>query len=88
MAKTETTARKEKPGKGKETERPLGYEEALGALEEVVRRLESGEGSLEEMIALYERGMGLVAQCNAQLDAYETKITKLAQLQEVEHEGD
>lgn len=85
----ETAAKKGKSGKGATTSaKTLRYEEALGALEQVVRQLESGEGSLEDMIALYERGMGLVAQCNAQLDAYETKITKLAKLQEAKDEGD
>lgn len=64
---------------------PLKYEEALAALEDVVRRMEAGDGTLEELIALYERGMGLVRQCNLQLDAYETKIAKLADLQEGAH---
>lgn len=62
----------------------LQYEEALTALDGVVRRMESGEGTLEELIALYERGMALVKQCNARLDQYETRITKLADLQEGE----
>ncbi len=69
-------------------EEGLKYEQALCALEDIVRKMEVGEGTLEEMIALYERGMGLVRQCNAQLDAYETKITRLADLQEEEHAGD
>ena len=89
IAAKETAAKKGKAGKGETAPaKSLRYEEALGALEQVVRQLESGEGSLEDMIALYERGMGLVAQCNAQLDAYETKITKLAKLQEAKDEGD
>ena len=75
-------------GKAAKPDEGLQYEQALCALEEVVRTMEGGEGTLEEMIALYERGMGLVRQCNAQLDAYETKITKLADLQEDEHAGD
>lgn len=64
----------------------LKYEEALATLDGVVRQLESGEGTLEELIALYERGMGLVKLCNAQLDQYETKITKLANLEETNHD--
>lgn len=59
----------------------LSYEEALAALDGVVKKLESGEGTLEEQIALYERGMGLVKQCGARLDAYETTITKLSELE-------
>lgn len=56
------------------------FEESMAKLEDIVKRLESGEGSLSEMIALYERGMGLIQVCNKRLDAYEAKITKLANL--------
>lgn len=78
-------AKQEKPGKALET---LKYEEAFGALEDVVKQLETGNGTLEEMISLYERGMELVRHCNARLDAYETKITKLAEIREAENEQD
>ena len=61
-------------------------EEALAALDGVVRQLESGDGSLEELIKLYERGMELVKLCNAQLDKYETKIKKLADVEENAHD--
>ena len=71
--------------KSTKSDEKLSYEEALCALEAVVRKMESGEGALEEMIALYERGMELVKLCNTRLDAYETKITKLSELQEETH---
>ncbi len=61
------------------------FEEAMTKLEDVVKKLESGEGSLAEMIALYEQGMGLIQVCNKRLDAYEAKITKLADLGGNEH---
>lgn len=64
----------------KAADEPLAFEKALEELEDVTRKLESGEGSLEEMIALYEKGMELVKQCNARLDAYEKKIEKLTTL--------
>ena len=37
----------------------LSFEDALRALEDVVRRLESGDVPLDESIALYERGEAL-----------------------------
>lgn len=52
----------------------LSFEEALRALEDVVRRLESGEAPLDELIALYTRGDALRAHCQARLDAAQAKI--------------
>jgi exodeoxyribonuclease VII small subunit len=52
----------------------LSFEEALKALEDVVRRLESGEAPLDESIALYARGDGLRAHCQARLDAAQARI--------------
>ena len=37
----------------------MSFEEALRALEDVVRQLEGGEVPLEESIGLYERGEAL-----------------------------
>src|SRR5690349_10022846 len=37
----------------------LSFEDALRALEDVVRRLESGEVALDQSISLYERGEAL-----------------------------
>ena len=37
----------------------LSFEKALAELEEIVRKLETGEAALEESIALYERGAAL-----------------------------
>ena len=41
--------------------REPSFEEALKALEEIVRKLESGEAPLDESIALYEQGHKLRA---------------------------
>ena len=54
------------------------FEDRMGALDAVVKQLESGDGSLDDMIGLYEKGMALVGECNALLDAYEARITKLS----------
>jgi len=52
----------------------LSFEEALKALEDVVRRLESGEAPLDESIELYARGDALRAHCQARLDAAQARI--------------
>jgi len=55
----------------------LTYEQALKALEDVVRRLESGDVALDESITLYERGEKLRAHCQARLDAAQARIEKI-----------
>ncbi len=52
----------------------MSFEEALKALEDVGRRLESGDTPLDESITLYERGDALRAHCQARLDAAQTRI--------------
>lgn len=53
---------------------PLSFEAAMAELEDVVRKLESGQVALEESIALYERGAALKAHCDAKLRAAEEKV--------------
>ena len=55
----------------------LTFEQALKALEDVVRRLETGEVPLEESIKLYEDGEKLRAHCQARLDAAQARIEKI-----------
>ena len=55
----------------------MNFEEALKALEDVVRRLESGEVPLDESIDLYERGEKLRKHCQARLDAAQARIEKI-----------
>ncbi len=57
----------------------LSFEEALHALEDVVRKLETGEVPLEESISLYERGEQLRRHCQARLDAAQARIEKIVQ---------
>jgi exodeoxyribonuclease VII small subunit len=54
----------------------LSFEEALRALESVVRQLESGEVPLDESISLYEKGEKLRAACQARLDAATARIER------------
>ena len=55
----------------------MSFEEALKALEEVVRSLEGGEVPLDESITLYERGEALRKHCQARLDAAQARIEKI-----------
>ncbi|WP_379550235.1 exodeoxyribonuclease VII small subunit [Qipengyuania sp. DGS5-3] len=55
----------------------MNFEDALRALESVVRRLESGEVPLDESIDLYEQGEKLRAHCQSRLDAAQARIEKI-----------
>ena len=55
----------------------LSFEAALKRLEEIVRRLESGEASLDESIDLYSEGDRLKQQCEARLQAMQARIEKI-----------
>jgi len=57
----------------------MSFEDALKALEDVVRLLESGEVPLDESISLYERGEKLRQLCQARLDAAQARIEKIVQ---------
>jgi exodeoxyribonuclease VII small subunit len=56
---------------------PLTFEAALAALEECVRRLDSGALSLDESLAAFERGVALQRTCQELLDATERRIETL-----------
>ncbi len=55
----------------------MSFEDALRALEDVVRRLESGDVPLDDSITLYERGEQLRKHCQARLDAAQARIEKI-----------
>ena len=55
----------------------LSFEAALKRLEEIVRKLESGEASLDEAIELYSEGDRLKQQCEARLQAAQARIEKI-----------
>ena len=55
----------------------LSFEAALKRLEEIVRRLESGEASLDESIELYGEGDRLKQQCEARLQAAQARIEQI-----------
>jgi exodeoxyribonuclease VII small subunit len=47
----------------------LTYEAACARVEEIIRRLDSGEASLAETLALVSEGKGLIEHCAAELNA-------------------
>jgi exodeoxyribonuclease VII small subunit len=51
------------------SEQPLTYEAAAGRVEEIIRRLDSGEASLDETLALLGEGKTLIELCASQLTA-------------------
>lgn len=55
----------------------MTFEDALRALEDVVRKLESGEVPLDDSISLYERGEALRKHCQARLDTAQARIERI-----------
>lgn len=55
----------------------MSFEDALKALEDIVRKLEAGEVPLDSSITLYERGEKLRQHCQARLDAAQLKIEQI-----------
>lgn len=56
---------------------PETYEAAMGELEQLVARLESGELPLEQLIGGYQRGATLLQFCRDKLQAVEGQIKVL-----------
>ena len=57
----------------------MSFEDALRELEEIVRKLESGNVELEKSIEIYERGAKLKAHCESRLKSAELKIEQIVQ---------
>lgn len=55
----------------------LSFEEALKQLEDIVRKLESGDVPLDQSIELYSRGEKLRTLCQKRLEAAQAKIEKI-----------
>ncbi len=56
---------------------PQTYEAAAARVEEIVRRLDSGEASLDETLALISEGKGLIELCASQLAAVGDALEEL-----------
>jgi exodeoxyribonuclease VII small subunit len=59
------------------TELPT-YETAVARVEEIVRRLDSGDAGLRETLELVREGRGLVEFCAGELDAVSQGLEELA----------
>lgn len=57
--------------------RALSFEQALGELESIVDRLETGDVALEESIEIYQRGAQLRAYCDEKLKSAQARIEKI-----------
>ena len=60
-----------------EKQSEMTFEEALSALEDIVRQLESGRVQLEEAVAYYEKGIRLKKLCEEKLKNAKARIDKL-----------
>lgn len=76
-AAANAAAMSEPPAEQADAISQLSFEAALKRLEEIVRRLESGEASLDESIELYGEGDRLRQQCEARLQAAQARIEKI-----------
>ena len=56
----------------------LGFEDALGALEERVRSLESAGVPLDKALTLFEEGVSLARACHEHLEAAEKRVAALS----------
>jgi len=51
------------------TDEPRSYEQAAGRIEEIIKRLDSGEAGLRETLDLVREGRELVEWCAGELEA-------------------
>jgi len=58
-------------------EQPRTFESSLEALEQIVRRLESGDLPLERSLELFEQGIRLSRECQDRLSQAERRIEVL-----------
>lgn len=56
---------------------PRTYESAVGRVEEIIRRLDSGDAGLRETLDLVREGRELVEYCARELDAVSQGLEEL-----------
>jgi exodeoxyribonuclease VII small subunit len=56
---------------------PLSYEAAVGRVEDIIRRLDSGDAGLRETLELVREGRELVEYCASELDAVSHGLEEL-----------
>ena len=60
-----------------QSEQDQSYERASARVEEIVRRLDSGEASLRETLELVREGRELIEYCASELEAVGTSLQEL-----------
>ena len=70
MSKLETSAK----GRAEAEAAPLSFEQALGELEKIVARMESGDLSLEQALAAHKRGLELARLCQQRLENAQQQV--------------
>ena len=63
----------------------VDFEATLKELEDLVKRMESGELGLEDSLAAFERGVKLTRQCQAALKKAEVRVRVLTENNEFEN---
>jgi exodeoxyribonuclease VII small subunit len=58
------------------------FEDALGRLEEIVRKMEAGDMTLEESLKSFEEGIRLSRLCAGKLDEAERRVDVLLKQEE------
>jgi exodeoxyribonuclease VII small subunit len=58
------------------------FEESLGRLEEIVRKMEAGDMTLEESLKAFEEGIKLARLCAKKLDEAERRVDLLLKQEE------
>ena len=53
------------------------FEEMLGELKDVLKKMEDPDTGLDESIALYERGAALIRECEKKLAEAELQVTEV-----------
>jgi exodeoxyribonuclease VII small subunit len=62
------------PAKKSDPAKTPNFEQSLGRLEEVVRKLDSASLPLDEAMKLFEEGMQLSRDCQKQLEEAEARV--------------
>jgi exodeoxyribonuclease VII small subunit len=65
------------PLPGEPAAQPLSYEAASARVEEIIRRLDSGEASLNETLELVKEGKVLIELCARELSAVGNALEEL-----------
>lgn len=62
----------------------IDFEKSLGELENIIKKLESGDCTLDESISLFEQGIKYTNECRTALKNAQAKIISLTEAEEEE----